>query len=129
MRTRRLTLLISSQAERHAEAGEYSRCREILWDLRLQPDLSLFRRAHVNLLLACTTDIRQHPDKSKFAQECIDLISQIRRNEELSISEEERFDRMERHAQQTLRDIQTEAERAKILATAKETGMNVTEAT
>lgn len=36
----------------------------------------------MNLLIATTADITEHPDLAKFAQECIDLVHQIKRNGE-----------------------------------------------
>ena len=53
---------------------------EIPWEFRLKPDLSLYRSALVNLLIACVADIRKYPNKSKFVHESIDLMAQIRRN-------------------------------------------------
>ena len=62
------------------EEGKSDECLDILWKLRLEPDISLYRRALVNLLIATTADIQQHPDISKFAHESIDLVDQIRRD-------------------------------------------------
>jgi hypothetical protein len=45
----------------------------------LNPNLSLFRRAFVNNLIAYTVDPRQFPDSDKFAQEAIDLIAMLRK--------------------------------------------------
>ena len=67
------------QAERLFSVGKLTECLEICWDLRLEPDLSLYRRALVNLLIATAADVRDHPDMDKFAQECIALVDQIRR--------------------------------------------------
>lgn len=88
-----------------------------MWDLRLKPDLSLYRRAYVNLLLACSTDVRKHPDKSKFAQECIDLIAQVRHNGLADHDTEEELVKMEKHAEKTL--IHIEGEVAEVEARAK----------
>jgi hypothetical protein len=52
---------------------------DILWELRLNPNLSLFRRAFVNNLIAYTVDPRQYPDSDKFAQEAIDLVAMLRK--------------------------------------------------
>lgn len=41
-------------------------------------DLSLYRRAHVNLLIAAVVDVREHPDAAKYAQECIDLVDIVK---------------------------------------------------
>lgn len=46
----------------------------------MQPDLSLYRRAWVNLLIAAVVDIDQHPDAEKFPQEALALVQQIRRD-------------------------------------------------
>ena len=52
-----------------AEEGKRAECLDILWELRLRPDLSLYRRALVNLLIATLADLRRHPDIRKFGEE------------------------------------------------------------
>ena len=94
---------------------------DILWGLRLDPDVGLYRRALVNLLIACTTDIRQHPDKKKFAQECLDLLAQLRRNGLRGDGSD--ITRIERHASQTLIDIDAEIEEAAARKEAKKQGI------
>lgn len=65
-------------ARKYAETGEYVKCLEILWDLQLKPQLSLFRRAMVNVLIALVADPSKHSDLEKLTQEAIDLIALIR---------------------------------------------------
>ena len=91
--------------------------------MRLDPDVGLYRRAYVNLLIACTTDIRQYPDKSKFAQECLDLLAQVRRNG--IRGEEEDIASVERQATQALKDIEKEAQEVAARKQAKADGVPV----
>lgn len=92
--------------------------------------VSLYRRALVNLLIACTADVRKHPDKSKFAQECIDLVAQVRRN---GLAEDEdtekELKRIEAHAEQTLKRIEVEIKEAEAHATAKKSSKKGKETT
>ena len=40
--------------------------------------MSLYRRAHVNLLIATVVGVKLHPDAAKYAQECIDLVQIVK---------------------------------------------------
>lgn len=64
--------------------------------MRVDLEVGLYRAALVSLLIACTTDIRRYPDKSKYAQECIDLLAELRRDGHRGEGEE--IARVERHA-------------------------------
>ena len=66
------------EAEKSALDGHHEEALDICWELRLCSDLSLYRRACVNLLIASIVNVRTHPDCDKFAQECIELVEQIR---------------------------------------------------
>ena len=48
--------------------------------MRLQPDLSLYRRVWVNILIAAVVNLEEHPDADKFPREALNLISIIRRD-------------------------------------------------
>ena len=61
----------------------------------------------MNLLIATTADIRQYPHKAKYAQECIDLIAQVRR-EFGSKDPTGTLAGAERHARETLNNIALE---------------------
>jgi len=50
---------------------------DILLELRLKPDISMYTRAMVNLALADLTTIGQHPDKVKFAREGLRLAKEL----------------------------------------------------
>lgn len=96
-------------ARAYSEAGESGKCLDILWRMRLYPDLSLYRKALVNLLIATTADLRTHPDLAKYAQECIDLIAQVRRNDlhEGDEDSEAEMSRIVEHAQRTIQAIES----------------------
>lgn len=53
--------------------GRVSAGVDILLELRLKPDLSMYTRAMVNLSLADLTTFEQHPGKIKFAREGLRL--------------------------------------------------------
>ena len=95
-------------AKAYSDAGESGKCLDILFKMRLYPDLSLYRKALVNLLIATTADLRTHPDLAKYAQECIDLIAQVRRDDlhEGDKDSEAEMSRIEEHAQKTLQAIE-----------------------
>ena len=84
--------------------GKRDECLQICWSLRLEPELSLYRRALVNLLIATIADVRDHHDLDKFAQECIDLIDQVRRNG--IYSSETTLTTIQDHARNTLIQIE-----------------------
>ncbi|KAK5955868.1 hypothetical protein OHC33_003509 [Knufia fluminis] len=71
----------------HANAGEKEPALDILWDLRLKADLSVYRRALVNITLAA---LLQGSDKVQYARECIDLLALLRQQyrDNPNISEE-----------------------------------------
>ena len=74
-------------------------------------------------MIACTTDVRQHPDKKKFAQECLDLLAQLRRN---GLQDHEAVvTRIERGASQTLIDIDAEIDEAAARREAKDKGIGL----
>jgi hypothetical protein len=50
------------EAEQHAVNGNNEKALDICRELRLRPELSHYRRAYVNLLIATLFDIRTHPD-------------------------------------------------------------------
>lgn len=58
-----------------------------IWELRLKVDLSIYRRALVNVTIA---SLLQRADREKYAQECIDLLDTLRRQhaEDTGIKEE-----------------------------------------
>lgn len=58
-----------------AEDGQRTAALKILWDLRLKVDLSIYRRALVNITLST---ILGTPDGVKYAQECLDLLDLLR---------------------------------------------------
>jgi len=47
------------------------------FELRLKPDLALWTRAAVNLILAWVTDVQRNPDKSKFAREALRIVQEL----------------------------------------------------
>ncbi|KAK5098124.1 hypothetical protein LTR24_001945 [Lithohypha guttulata] len=57
--------------------GRLSAGVDILLELRLKPDLSMYTRAIVNLSLADLTTFEQHPDKVKFARESLRLAKEL----------------------------------------------------
>ena len=77
---------------------------DILWDMRLKPDLGLYRRALVNLLIACNANIRVH-DCSVFANECLELLKQLQRD---GYPPNEGTLQIENHARETLKAIEME---------------------
>jgi hypothetical protein len=54
---------------------------EILREMRLQPDLDslLSPRAVANLHIGTIMNIYEHEEKAVYAQECLDLLQQLRR--------------------------------------------------
>ena len=69
-------MLIYEQAENLAASGKVEEALNICWELRLRPDLGLFRRASVNLLIGMLL-----PEKTqiiKHANECLDLLQLLR---------------------------------------------------
>jgi hypothetical protein len=89
--------------------GEKDKAMDALWELRLMPDLGLYSRAMVNLMLATEVDLEEHPDAPKFAQECLHLLDQMSRDGlvEDAMTEQE-VSRLRSHAQQTLMAIEDE---------------------
>lgn len=59
------------RARKHAVDGEIEKCLDILWEMRLESQLSLFRRAMVNILIASVADTKKHPNLEEIAQEGI----------------------------------------------------------
>lgn len=57
--------------------GRLSVCVDMLLELRLKPDLSMYTRAVVSLSLADLTTIGQHPDKMKYAREGLRLAKEL----------------------------------------------------
>jgi hypothetical protein len=57
------------EAEKLVINGHRIKALDICWEMRLCPDLSLYCRACVNLMIASIVDIRTHPDCEKFAHE------------------------------------------------------------
>jgi hypothetical protein len=92
------------QAQDHVLKGEIDEALEILWDIRLKPDLGLYRRALVNLLIACNADMKVH-NCSEFAQECLELLKQLERD---GIPPNEGTRLIEKHAYETLKAIEME---------------------
>lgn len=70
-----LSQLTFKKAYELAQIGEREEARDMCYELRLQADLSLYRRALVNSLLSCLVD---WSEKEKFANEAIDLCYEIR---------------------------------------------------
>jgi hypothetical protein len=68
-----------SQAQEHVSKGEIYEALEILWEMQMKPDLGLYRRAPVNVLIACNADIRIH-NCSEYAEECLELLKQLQRD-------------------------------------------------
>lgn len=58
-----------------ANNGETDAALDILWELRLKVDLSIYRRALVNVTLA---SLLARADRDKYAQECLDLLDLFR---------------------------------------------------
>ena len=72
--------------------------------MQLKPDLGLYRRALVNLLIACNADIRVH-NCSEFAEECLELLEQLQRD---GYPPNEGTLLIEKHARETLIAIEME---------------------
>ena len=64
-------------ALKYALHGRLEACLVLLFELRLKPDISLYARALVNLALFDLTNIEQHPDKTKFAQEGLRIAKEL----------------------------------------------------
>jgi len=77
---------------------------EILWDMYMKPDLGLYRRALVNLLIACNADIRIH-NCSEYTEECLELLKQLQRD---GYALNEGTPLIEKHARDTLKAIEME---------------------
>lgn len=58
-----------------ANNSETDAALDILWELCLKVDLSIYRRALVNITMAW---LLQHADRDQDAQECLDLLDQLR---------------------------------------------------
>ena len=99
----RIVILTQVQAEDLACEGKEEAALAICWELRLRPDLGLYRRATVNLLIAiCIADKTQAP---KYANECLDLLRILREQgtvAEASLNKE--LPPIERLAQEILQD-------------------------
>ena len=87
-----------NEAAEHLFQGRKDVALDICWELRLKPDLGIFRRAAVNLLIATLVD----NDKLKYAEECLDLID-ILRQEKGSVGA--RTEKMETVAQDYIDQI------------------------
>lgn len=61
----------SLQALQYAKNGNSEQALNILWNLRLKVDLSLYRRALINLTIAA---LLRRNDRVKYARECLDLL-------------------------------------------------------
>ena len=86
------------EAETLALQGNDSAALDILWELRLKPDLGLYRRAVVNLLIASI-----YPrDQATFANEAINLVDVIRKEEDY---DSPNLDRIEKLAQLILEEV------------------------
>lgn len=96
------------QAETHGLAGEHDKCLGICWELRNDPNVGLYRRALVSLLIACVADYSKYPNKAKYAHECLALFAQLRR-EGIHLDDEKEIKAWEDHARQALKDIEEEA--------------------
>jgi len=72
--------------------------------MRLKPVLGLYRRALVNLLIACNAGIKVH-NCSEFAQEYLELLKQLKRG---GIPPNERTRLTEKHAYEILKAIEME---------------------
>ena len=96
------------EAERLTREGHDAECLDICFDLRLEPRLSLYRRAAVNLLIACVADPIDHPDLEKFAHEAIALTTQIRHTTPLTDGkDDEDLQEIEDYARDALTAIQS----------------------
>jgi hypothetical protein len=95
---------MSLQAQDHVFKGEIDEALEILWELQLKPDLGLYRRALVNLLIACNADIRVH-NCSESAEECLELLLQLQRD---GYPPKEGTLLTEKHAREALKAIEME---------------------
>lgn len=85
-----------------ANNGDTDAALDILWDLRLKVDLSIYRRALVNVTLA---SLLQRADRDKYARECIDLLDLLRQQhaDDKDIDEElEHIDDLESAAREIL---------------------------
>lgn len=58
-----------------ANNGDADGALERLWELRLKVDLSIYRRALVNVTIA---SLPKRADRDKYAQECINLLDILR---------------------------------------------------
>lgn len=58
-----------------ANDGQTQAALDILWELRLKVDLSIYRRALVDVTLAA---LLQRADRIKYARECLDLLDLLR---------------------------------------------------
>jgi hypothetical protein len=96
------------QAAQLAQDGKFEDCLDICWELRLELDPSLWRRAYVNLLIATIVDVREHLDAEKFANECINLVDQMRREgRERGIRDEDDLDQLVKEATKAREGIKT----------------------
>jgi hypothetical protein len=82
---------------------------DICWQLLADPDVDLYRRALVNLLVACVANYAELPDKAKYATECLALMQQVR-EEGVRPKDAGHFREIVNHAEQILKAIEREAE-------------------
>ncbi len=68
------------QALDHALEGNPEIALSICWELRLEPQIGVYRRALVNLLIAKTLPAYRDSETMMFADECLDLIDLIRQD-------------------------------------------------
>ena len=99
------------QAGEVALHGDLKLCNNICFELRMQPDLAFWTRAMVNLMLANTTTLEEHPDKAKFAEEALRLATEL---QEFAVEDRTAFwmveyKRVETEAQKLLSEIRAEA--------------------
>lgn len=69
-----------------ASEGEDEAALDLLWDLRLKVDLSIYRCALVNITIAA---ILRRSDRTKYAQECLDLLDLLKQQYHDTANEEE----------------------------------------
>jgi len=64
-------------AREMAQHGLRKPSLQICFNLRVHTDLSLYTRALVNMTLADLTDLKEHPDKLKYAEEALQLAREL----------------------------------------------------
>jgi hypothetical protein len=84
--------------------GDLDGALDILFEIRLCNDVSLYRRALVNLLIACIGDPEKH-DLTKFAKETLELCDIIEAENMLLDIDDPAISKIKKHANGVLADV------------------------